>query len=81
MESDEKVNESSFLGFISGTAEVDQLSWKEATISNNHADFDYTIDKQTIGIIGTRPEGFDTCDYDSNEVTSKLNVSLDRSRA
>ena len=76
MESDEKINESSFLGFISGTAEVDQLSWKEATISNNHADFDYTIDKQTIGIIGTRPEGFDTCDYDSNEVTSKLNVSL-----
>ena len=43
---------------------------------NSNADFNYSIDKQTIGIIGTRPEGFDTCDYDSNEVTSKLNVSL-----
>ena len=66
MESDEKVNESSFLSFISGTNKANQLSWKKATISNSHADFDYIIDKQTIGIIGTRPEGFDTCDYDSD---------------
>ena len=76
MESDEKVNESSFLSFISSKNEANQLSWKVATITNNHIDFDYTIDKQTIGIIGTRPEGFDTCDYNSNEVTTKLNVSL-----
>ena len=52
------------------------LLWNKATISNNQSDFNYTIDKQTIGIIGARPEGFDTCDYDQDEVTDKLNVSL-----
>ena len=31
---------------------------------------------QKIGVIGTRPEGFDTCDYDSVEVKDRLNVSL-----
>ena len=66
----------SFYSFIKGKSKVKKLSWDIATIANNNADFDYSIDKQTIGIIGTRPEGFDTCDYDSNEVTSKLNVSL-----
>ena len=76
MDADEKLNKSLFEGFISGNVIKDQHSWKEASLSNSQTNFDYSIDKQTIGIIGTRPEGFDTCDYDSNEVTNKLNVSL-----
>ena len=76
MEEDDKANEMSFSNFIESQNESNKIAWDIATIANINADFDYSIDKQTIGIIGTRPEGFDTCDYDSNEVTSKLNVSL-----
>ena len=76
MEEDDKNNEMSFSNFIESQNESNKIAWDIATIANINADFDYSIDKQTIGIIGTRPEGFDTCDYDSNEVTSKLNVSL-----
>ena len=76
MEEDDKANEMSFSNFIESQNENNKIAWDIATIANINADFDYSIDKQTIGIIGTRPEGFDTCDYDSNEVTSKLNVSL-----
>ena len=76
MEEDDKANEISFSNFIEGQSGSEKIEWDIASITNSNADFDYSIDKQTIGIIGTRPEGFDTCDYDSNEVTSKLNVSL-----
>ena len=76
MEEDDKANKMSFSNFIESQNESNKIAWDIATIANINADFDYSIDKQTIGIIGTRPEGFDTCDYDSNEVTSKLNVSL-----
>jgi len=76
MEEDDKANEMSFSNFIESQNKSKKIAWDIATIANINADFDYSIDKQTIGIIGTRPEGFDTCDYDSNEVTSKLNVSL-----
>jgi L-fucose isomerase-like protein len=76
MESDAKVNKLSFSKFIASSNHNENTSWNEATISNDQIDFNYTIDKQTIGIIGTRPEGFDTCDYDQDEVTNKLNVSL-----
>ena len=76
MEEDDKANEMSFSNFIESQNESKKIAWDIASITNSNADFDYSIDKQTIGIIGTRPEGFDTCDYDSNEVTSKLNVSL-----
>ena len=76
MEEDDKANEMSFSNFIEGQSGSEKIEWDIASITNINADFDYSIDKQTIGIIGTRPEGFDTCDYDSNEVTSKLNVSL-----
>ena len=76
MEEDDKANEMSFSNFIESQNESKKIAWDIATIANINSDFDYSIDKQTIGIIGTRPEGFDTCDYDSNEVTSKLNVSL-----
>ncbi len=30
-----------------------------------------------IGIIGTRPEGFDTCDFNSKELKSKFNAELE----
>ena len=76
MEEDDKANEISFSNFIEGQSGSEKIEWDIASITNSNTDFDYSIDKQTIGIIGTRPEGFDTCDYDSNEVTSKLNVSL-----
>ena len=76
MEEDDKTNEISFSNFIQSQNESKKTSWNIASISDHTADFDYSIDKQTIGIIGTRPEGFDTCDYDSSEVTNKLNVSL-----
>ena len=76
IEEDDKNNEIAFSNFIKGQSGSEKIEWDIASITNINADFDYSIDKQTIGIIGTRPEGFDTCDYDSNEVTSKLNVSL-----
>ena len=76
MDEDDKINEMSFNSFIKGESNDKETSWDIASITDENAKFDYSIDKQTIGIIGTRPEGFDTCDYDSNEVTSKLNVSL-----
>jgi hypothetical protein len=76
MENDSKANELSFIKFIESNNDNNQISWNTATISNDRANFNYTIDKQTIGIIGTRPEGFDTCDYEKDEVTNKLNVSL-----
>ena len=76
MDKDDKINEISFNSFIKGKSNSEGISWDIASIADENAKFDYSIDRQTIGIIGTRPEGFDTCDYDSNEVTSKLNVSL-----
>jgi len=76
MEEDDNINKMLFSKFIESQNESKETLWDIATITDDQADFDYSIDKQTIGIIGTRPEGFDTCDFDSNEVTSKLNVSL-----
>ena len=76
MENDDKQNKSVFLDFINGSNSSNIATWNVATISNEKANFDYSIDKQTIGIIGIRPEGFSTCDYNSNEVTNKLNVSI-----
>jgi len=76
MQSDIKFNKLSFSKFIESSNDNENTLWNEATISNNRSDFNYTIDKQTIGIIGDRPEGFYTCDYDQDEVTDKLNVSL-----
>ena len=76
MQNDTKFNKLSFSKFIESSNDNENTLWNEATISNNQSDFNYTIDKQTIGIIGAKPEGFYTCDYDQDEVTDKLNVSL-----
>ena len=32
--------------------------------------------KKNLGLIGKRPEGFFTCDYDNNEIVKKLNYNL-----
>ena len=34
------------------------------------------IKKQTIGLIGERPEGFDTCDFSASEIKKKLNFNI-----
>lgn len=34
------------------------------------------IKQQTIGLIGNRPEGFDTCDYSASEIKNKLNFNI-----
>ena len=34
--------------------------------------------KPHLGIIGERPKGFDTCDFDSNELKSKFNANITR---
>jgi len=34
------------------------------------------FNKQKLGLIGKKPDGFDTCDYDQLEIKNKLNVSI-----
>ena len=75
MEEDSKANKLSFSQFIESNNSVKTL-WEKATTDRNQSSFTDTVDMQKIGVIGTRPEGFDTCDYDSVEVKDKLNVSL-----
>jgi len=76
IENNDEANKRLFSNFINEDNKIEDTAWNVASISNENTVFDYTIDKQTIGIIGTRPEGFNTCDYDSSEVTNRLNVSL-----
>ena len=76
MEEDSKANKLSFSQFIESNKNSVKTLWKKATTDRNQSSFTDTVDMQKIGVIGTRPEGFDTCDYDSVEVKDKLNVSL-----
>ncbi|MFM1594365.1 MAG: hypothetical protein ACKJRS_08375, partial [Woeseiaceae bacterium] len=76
MEEDSKANKLSFSQFIESNNNSVKTSWKKATTDRNQSNFTDTVDRQKIGVIGTRPEGFYTCDYDSVEVKDKLNVSL-----
>jgi len=76
MEEDSKANKLSFSQFIESNNNSVKTLWKKATTDRNQSSFTDTVDRQKIGVIGTRPEGFDTCDYDSVEVKDKLNVSL-----
>ena len=76
MEEDSKANKLSFSQFIESNNNSVKTLWKKATTDRNQSSFTDTVDMQKIGVIGTRPEGFDTCDYDSVEVKDKLNVSL-----
>ena len=76
MEDDSKANKLSFSQFIERNNNSVKTLWKKATTDRNQSSFTDTVDRQKIGVIGTRPEGFDTCDYDSVEVKDKLNVSL-----
>ena len=76
MEDDSESNKLSFSQFIESNNIGVKTAWKKATTNNVQPSFGDTADMQKIGVIGTRPEGFDTCDYDSVEVKDKLNVSL-----
>ena len=76
MEEDSKANKLSFSQFIESNNNSVKTLWKKATTDRNQSSFTDTVDMQKIGVIGTRPEGFYTCDYDSVEVKDKLNVSL-----
>ena len=76
MEEDSKANKLSFSQFIESNNNSVKTLWKKATTDRNQSNFTDTVDRQKIGVIGTRPEGFYTCDYDSVEVKDKLNVSL-----
>ena len=76
MEDDSKANKLSFSRFIESNNNSVKTVWKKATTNSVQSSFGDTVDSQKIGVIGTRPEGFDTCDYDSTEVKDKLNVSL-----
>ncbi|MCH2477615.1 MAG: hypothetical protein MK218_06620 [Gammaproteobacteria bacterium] len=76
MEDDSESNKLSFSQFIESNNIGMKTAWKKAKTNNLQPSFGDTADMQKIGVIGTRPEGFDTCDYDSVEVKDKLNVSL-----
>ena len=76
IEDDSESNKLSFSQFIESNNIGVKTAWKKATTDRNQSNFTDTVDMQKIGVIGTRPEGFDTCDYDSVEVKDKLNVSL-----
>ena len=76
MEDDSESNKLSFSQFIESNNIGVKTAWKKAKTNNVQPSFGDTADMQKIGVIGTRPEGFDTCDYDSVEVKDKLNVSL-----
>ena len=76
IEDDSESIKLSFSQFIESNNIGVKTAWKKATTDRNQSNFTDTVDMQKIGVIGTRPEGFDTCDYDSVEVKDKLNVSL-----
>ena len=76
IEDDSESNKLSFSQFIESNNIGVKTAWKKATTNSVQPSFGDTADMQKIGVIGTRPEGFDTCDYDSVEVKDKLNVSL-----
>ena len=49
---------------------------KRATISKKFNEKLINFKKPKLGIIGQRPEGFDTCDYDINELKSKFDAKI-----
>ena len=50
-------------------------NWKKLSLRKNKKPLK-EIQNQKIGIIGTRPDGFDTCDYNSREIKEKLNFNI-----
>jgi len=50
-------------------------NWKKLSLGKNKKPLK-EIHNQKIGIIGTRPDGFDTCDYNSREIKEKLNFNI-----
>ena len=52
------------------------VKWKKAILYRNKIKKVDSIYKQKIGLIGKRPIGFNTCDYNSTEIKSKFNVLI-----
>ena len=50
-------------------------NWKKLSLLKNKKLL-VKIQTQNIGIIGTRPDGFDTCDYNSKEIKEKINFNI-----
>ena len=50
-------------------------NWKKLSLGKNKKPLK-EIQNQMIGIIGTRPDGFDTCDYNSKEIQVILNFNI-----
>ena len=49
---------------------------KKTSISKKTSKKIVSFKKPNLGIIGERPEGFDTCDFNSNELKSKFNANI-----
>ncbi len=49
------------------------IKWKQIA---KKSDKKIDIKKQNIGLVGERPEGFDTCDYSLLEIRKKLNFDI-----
>ncbi len=49
------------------------IEWKQIRKKSNKK---IDIKKQKIGLVGERPEGFDTCDYSLLEIRKKLNFDI-----
>ena len=53
---------------------IQPTKWKKI-IKKNNKDKIY-IERQTIGLVGKRPDGFDTCDFSSSEIKNTLNYNI-----
>ena len=65
------------LRFINSNNNIPKKNYlKRAAISKKFNEKLINFKKPKLGIIGQRPEGFDTCDYDINELKSKFDAKI-----
>ena len=53
---------------------IQPTKWKKIIKKNNKDKIH--IERQTIGLVGKRPDGFDTCDFSSSEIRNTLNYNI-----
>ena len=53
---------------------IQLTKWKKIIKKNNKHKIH--IESQTIGLVGKRPDGFDTCDFSSSEIRNTLNYNI-----
>ena len=53
---------------------IQPTKWKKIIKKNNKDKIH--IERQTIGLVGKRPDGFDTCDFSSSEIKNTLNYNI-----